>query len=104
MLQVYVVGYGSKSRSWFLLNPVADIVQQSTPTIAWRWDVGRSARDSHPGLVPVFRFNAEDPDAIADGVTVYELFGALSLRQGLLDYLFLECRMFARWVTVVVKL
>ena len=54
--------------------------------------------------MPVFRFNAEDPDAIADGVTVYELFGALSLRQGLLDYLFLECRMFARWVTVAVEL
>ncbi len=77
-MQVWVVSYGTKSRSWFLENPLARIVANAHPDRSWTWDVGRTVKPpEHAGSIPLFWFDMTNPDFNPEGITIHGLLGKL---------------------------
>ncbi len=76
--QVWAVGYGMKSRLWFLDNPIAKAVQTNNADLFWSWDVGRTVR-SNMGYIPMFYYDEEHGSADPTRVVAFGMAGSCLL-------------------------
>ena len=74
IVQVFVLGYGTKSRCTFVYNPLADVVHAEGRE--WVWDVGRTVRGASPNI-PVFDFDLSLVGANPEGVHVFGMLGMI---------------------------
>ena len=68
------MGYGMKSRMWFIKNPIAEVQEASNPGVRWKWDVGRTVK-LETTAIPLFNIDLDHPEANPDKVQVYGMTG-----------------------------
>ena len=82
MTQVILVSYGTKSRSWFVRNPIAAAVEKIDPARFWKWDIGRTVQtEGH--AIPLFGLDTANEHCRADKMTIYGMFGEGRIAQAI---------------------
>ena len=74
------MGYGMKSRLWWVMNPIAKIVEDTDPGIFWKYDLGRTVR-TETNAIPLFQFALDAFEGCRDGVTIHGMMGT-GIREG----------------------
>ena len=77
-----MAGYGTKSRCWFVCNPIAKIVERITPNVVWSWDVGRTVHSTEEAIT-LFGLDAAHEFCRANKITIYGMLGERG-REGML--------------------
>ena len=72
-MQVWVLGYGFKSRCWAVSNPFQEPSERVEKK--WTWDVGRSVRATDADSIPLFGLDADDPHGPTMDMMCYEMMG-----------------------------